>query len=355
MALHGNSLRLGLFLSASRHEGQSDADVLERSLAVAEMAEAEGVDDLWVTEHHFVDFGVAPSAMALASFLLGRTRNIQVGTAVTLLPLHSPVHIAEQTALLDHLSHGRFNLGVGRAQPVIDYEAIGNGIEYWQKGLPEALDLTLAAFDGKVSADTELYRIPEVLSTPRPRTLPRPPVFVAATSDGSLELAARRGLPMLMFFDKDADSKASMVAKHSALAQSHGHAAQGYDHGFAVFAHVTDSAEEASRLMRGRARHFIEGNNAYQRLPGASAPPTAAVDPEQIIDGLAENLLASNPVGDVDTCVERLVQHIEVSGCTRVMCQVDAVGGYEQTMNNLKLLTGEVFPAVRRRVSLGRR
>ncbi|MCZ1018939.1 LLM class flavin-dependent oxidoreductase [Streptomyces noursei] len=342
-----------MFISASRHDGQSDTDVLERSLAVAEAAEADGVDDLWVTEHHFVDFGVSPSAMALAAFLLGRTRNIQVGTAVTLLPLHSPVHIAEQTALLDQISHGRFNLGVGRAQPVIDYEAIGNGAEYWQKGLPEALDLTLAAFKGTVSADSELYRIPEVLSTPRPRTLPRPPVFVAATSDGSLELAARRGLPMLMFFDKDADSKAEMVAKHAAVAQSHGHAAAGYEHGFAVFAHVTDSAEEARRIMNGRARHFVESYNAYQRLPGTPAPPAPA-DPEPIINGLADNLLSSNPVGDVETCVERLVHHVEVSGCTRVMCQVDAVGGYEQTMHNLKRLTGEVFPAVRKRLSLGR-
>ena len=62
---------------------------------------------------HFIPYGVCPSAVTMSGFLLGRTTRLRVGTAVSLLPLHHPVHLAEQAALLDHLSGRRFCRGVG--------------------------------------------------------------------------------------------------------------------------------------------------------------------------------------------------------------------------------------------------
>ncbi|MBB1245895.1 LLM class flavin-dependent oxidoreductase, partial [Streptomyces durbertensis] len=89
-----------------------------------------------------------------------------MGTAVTLLPLHSPLHsplhVAEQTALLQHLSEGRFRLGAGRGMPLVDYDAVGGGSGYWHAGLDERLDLVLRAWRGRVSHDSDLYSFPPV-------------------------------------------------------------------------------------------------------------------------------------------------------------------------------------------------
>lgn len=165
---HEVQVRFGIILSTRRTPGETDTEVLARSLALATCAEQLGIDDLWVTEHHFHPSIVSSSALALASFLLGRTRRVHVGTAVTLLPLHSPVHVAEQGALLDQLSEGRFMLGVGRGTPSADYEAIGRGIDHWHGGLAESLDLTLAAWKGAVGASSDLYAFRAVTPTPTP-------------------------------------------------------------------------------------------------------------------------------------------------------------------------------------------
>ena len=327
-------IRFGVLLSAHRQPDQSEADVFARTLALAQSAEALGVDDLWVVEHHFTDTIPCPSALSLAAFLLGRTRRIRVGTAVTLLPLHSPLHVAEQAALLDHLSEGRFILGVGRGQQAPEYGSVGGGTRHWQEGLAEALDLVLAAWRGEVSAHSELYSFPRVAPVPRPLTRPCPAVYVAANSPATAALAAARGIPLLMYFDKTAEYQAELVAAHSKAAAAAGHPAHAYDHAFAAYAEVTDSSERARALMRDRARAALHGADAENRL-----------------DAVTDRLLAMHPVGDPETCVQRLVHTIRTSGCTRVLCQVEGRSTTDAALRNLGRLSTEVFPEVRARTA----
>jgi alkanesulfonate monooxygenase SsuD/methylene tetrahydromethanopterin reductase-like flavin-dependent oxidoreductase (luciferase family) len=94
--------------------------VLESTVAAAIAAEEAGFDDVWVAEHHFTSYGICPSAITLAGYLLGTTRRVAVGTAVSVLSTQHPVALAEQAALLDQVSGGRFRLGVGRGGPWID-------------------------------------------------------------------------------------------------------------------------------------------------------------------------------------------------------------------------------------------
>ena len=346
-------LRIGAFVFTSRYQGQSAGEVLARGVATAEAAEACGFDDVWVTEHHFVPFGVNPSALTFAGYLLGQTTTVRVGTAVTVLPLHSPVHVAEQAALLDHLSGGRFELGVGRAQPVVDYEVIGRGVQYWQRGLPEALDLTLAALSGPVSADTDLYQFREVLAEPGPAFARPTPVTVAANSSASVQLAAARGLPMLLFFDKSAEAKAEMVAEHARLAAAAGHGGRSgrYPHGMALFAHVVDTDEQAGPVMRRAAAEFVRASHHYQPLLDAPQRIDPDTPETQMIDRLAEAALAEHPLGTPETCVERMVHQVRTSGCRRLLCQIEASGDHDTVLANVKRLGHEVLPEVRRRLA----
>jgi Luciferase-like monooxygenase/PQQ-like domain len=138
-------LRFGVLLPAARFPGRSDGEVLAGTVRAAAEAERAGFDDVRFAEHRFMSYGVCPSAMTLAAHTLGRTTRIDVGTAVSVLSTQHPVAPAERAALLDHLSDGRFRLGVGRGGPWVDLEVSGTGLGRYETGFAEALDLLLAA------------------------------------------------------------------------------------------------------------------------------------------------------------------------------------------------------------------
>lgn len=92
--------------------------------AAAVAAETAGFDDVWIAEHYFMSYGICPSAITLAAYLLGATHRITVGTAVSVLSTQHPIAVAEQTALLDQLSRGRFRLRVGGGGVVVALLAV---------------------------------------------------------------------------------------------------------------------------------------------------------------------------------------------------------------------------------------
>ncbi|MCP3803394.1 LLM class flavin-dependent oxidoreductase [Allokutzneria sp. A3M-2-11 16] len=333
--------RFGVLLSSRRDAGQSDADVLARTVALARQAERLGLDEVWVTEHHFLDHVVAPSSLTLAAYLLGATERVRVGTAVTLLPLHSPLHVAEQAALLDHVSGGRFTLGVGRGQPLVEYELIGKGIDRWRDGMADSLAETLNALRGKVSGREDLPVVP------LPREDGGPGVYLAANSEDSVRLAAESGVPMLLYFDKSPDVKALMIEDY----RRNGGPEEA-DHAFALYTVPTDDPGVARRLMRERAAVMFSGQNRHRHLIPVTHEPPTGDELERMVERHTDQLLDTHAVGDVETCVRRLAHNIERSGCTRVLCQVEIDGHTASAAWNLDRLATEVLPEVAKRLAV---
>jgi alkanesulfonate monooxygenase SsuD/methylene tetrahydromethanopterin reductase-like flavin-dependent oxidoreductase (luciferase family) len=333
-----DDIKFGLMLTTALRPGEDESEVLTRTLRLARRAEELGLDDLWVTEHHFNPAAIGSSALTLAGHLLGLTPRIHVGTAITVLSLHEPVHVAEQANLLDQLSSGRFALGVGRGVPGIEFDVMGGGLDAWRAPLTGPLDRLLAALRGAV-LEVPDYDGPPLRLVPAGRTRPHLPVYVAAGSPASLGVAGARGLPVMMFFDKGPEAKAEMTAIHRRAVQDAGLALPPHSNAFAVFAQVTETEGETARLMRGQAEFTL----ALNQRPGRS-PATP-----QDVDHLADKLLTTQPVGRPLTCVDRLLHHISASGCRRVMCQVESSGDTESILRNLERLATEVFPVVRQR------
>ena len=195
----GKGMRAGVLLLAAQFPGRSHGEVLDATVQAALAAERAGFDDVWFAEHHFMSYGVCPSAVTLAGYVLGRTRRIAAGTAVSVLSTQHPVALAEQAALLDQVSGGRFRLGVGRGGPWVDLEVFGTGLDRYETGFAESLDLLLAALtQDRVRGAGPAFTFGEVPVVPRPRTRPHPPLVVACTSPATAALAAARGLPMLL-------------------------------------------------------------------------------------------------------------------------------------------------------------
>lgn len=327
-------VRFGVFLLGARFPGESDSAALERVVRAAVAAEGAGFDDVWVAEHHFLSYGVCPSALTLAGYLLGATRRIEVGTAVTVLSSQHPVAVAEQAAMLSAVSGGRLRLGVGRGGPWRELEVFGTGIERYECGFEEALDLMLAwlteprvGWSGKHFTFREVPVVPHI-STP-------PPVVVACTSPQTEALAAKRGLPMLLGMHVDDDHKAESVARYGKQAP---HIAAGV-------AHVEDTTVDAVRLISQEMPRWLgPGLDSYVRVDDR---------PRQVRDPYAytEKLCRMHPVGSPEHCIASLVRTVERTGIRHVILLVEAAGSAARTLENIARLGEEVLPMVRQAVA----
>ncbi|MGI5285354.1 LLM class flavin-dependent oxidoreductase [Nonomuraea polychroma] len=323
-------MRIGVFLIAAQFPGQEPGRVLSDAVELIVAAEEAGFDDAWIAEHHFMSYGVCPSAITLAAVAAGRTTRIGLGTAVSVLSTHHPVALAEQAAMVHHLSGRRFTLGVGRGGPWVDLEVFGTGLERFERGFGESLDLLLDALSGdRIAADGEFFRFREVRMVPDARMRP----VVACTSEPTVALAAQRGLPMLLGMHIGDAEKASMVARHGS-AGGHIAAAVGY---------VADSTAQAVReLKESMPRWLGPGLAGYVPVDGRSAP--AARDVGEYVDLLTR----IHPVGSAEHCAETILRTAKNTGIEHVILMVEGLGEHRRTLENVRRLGREVLPLVRR-------
>jgi alkanesulfonate monooxygenase SsuD/methylene tetrahydromethanopterin reductase-like flavin-dependent oxidoreductase (luciferase family) len=331
-------MRVGVFLVAARFPGQSDDEVLAAAVQAAVAAERAGFDDVWLAEHHFMSYGICPSAVTLAGYVLGQTQRVEVGTAVSVLSAWHPVALAEQAALLDQVSAGRFRLGVGRGGPWLELEVFGTGLDRYERGFAEGLDLLLAALSrGRVAAAGEFFQFREVAVVPHPRTRPHPPVVVAATAPATAKLAAARGLPVLLGLHADDEGKQDMMACYAAAAARHGVVPTG-GHVAAVVAQVADTRAEARRLLRTQLPRWLgPGLAGYVPVDGRPRP---ARDP----GAYAELLCRIHPVGTAADCAETMAATARRTGIDHLICMVEGSGDPAAVQENIARLGAEVLP-----------
>jgi alkanesulfonate monooxygenase SsuD/methylene tetrahydromethanopterin reductase-like flavin-dependent oxidoreductase (luciferase family) len=321
-------MRIGLFLVAAGFPGISPEQTLRTALDYATAAEDAGFDDVFVAEHHFMPYGTCPSALTFAALLAGRTRGIGIGTAVTVLSTAHPVAVAEQAAMLDVLTGGRFTLGVGRGGPWVDLEVFGTGMEgLSRRAFAEALDLLCAwRSQDSVSYDGEFHRFREVAVVPRGR----PRMLVACTSPETLETAVDRRLPMLLGMHADDAEKAAMVRAYDVPAA----------HVSVVLAQVAESRAAGVRLLRETMPTWLRpGLDAHVRFDGTRPPMR---DPQ----AYAEYLTAIHPIGPASYCADRILESSRTTGIEHFLLFVEG-GGPEHTAANIKTLGSSVLPLLR--------
>ncbi|WNF29625.1 LLM class flavin-dependent oxidoreductase [Streptomyces sp. C11-1] len=346
-------MRIGTFVLAAQFPGQGPGEALHRAVRSAEAAEASGLDSVWLAEHHFVPYGVCPSATTLAALLLGRTRRIRIGTAVSVLPNHHPVALGEQAALLHLTSGGRFSLGVGRGGPWVDLEVFGGGLDAYENGFPEALDLLLDWLrEPRVAGRGERFGFREVAVVPRADELltgpdeagagaSGPEVVVACTSASSVRLAARQGLPMLLGMHCGDEEKADMVALWRTAAREAGQppeVVEGAAHVSAGVAQLADSPGDAvETLVKTMPGWLRQGLDAHVTVDGRHRVMRDPVAYTELLCGL-------HPVGTPKLAADRLAATAERTGITRFALLVEGSGDLAATEENVRRLGADVLP-----------
>ncbi|MEU3314767.1 LLM class flavin-dependent oxidoreductase [Streptomyces sp. NPDC006662] len=340
-------MRVGAFVLAAQFPGQGQGEALHRAVRTAEVAEEAGLDSVWLAEHHFVPYGVCPSAVTLAALLLGRTRRLRVGTAVSVLPNTHPVALGEQAALLHVTSGGRFTLGVGRGGPWVDLEVFGGGLEAYESGFPEDLDLLRRWLsEPRVGAAGARHGFREVAVVPRPdQSLDGdgtgPEVIVACTSPESVRTAARRGLPMLLGMHCGDEDKADMVVlwRETALAAGHApDAVRAAGHVSAGVCQLADrTADARETLLKAMPGWLRQGLDAHVTVDGRYR---AMRDPH----AYTELLCDLHPVGTPELAAARLAATAERTGITRFALLSEGSGDLAATEENVRRLGAEVMP-----------
>jgi alkanesulfonate monooxygenase SsuD/methylene tetrahydromethanopterin reductase-like flavin-dependent oxidoreductase (luciferase family) len=192
-------MKFSTFHLFHRFDGQSFREVYDYHLQLIDLAEELGFDGVRLAEHHFRDYGVVPNLFTLLAHAAARTTRIRLGTGIVVLPLHHPVHVAEEAALVDVLSGGRLDLGVGRGYQSFEFEGFGIDLAEARDRFNEALEVVLGLWTSAAFRhEGKFYRTgTEVSLTPRPLQDPHPPVHVAAVSPETVTMYAERGLPIL--------------------------------------------------------------------------------------------------------------------------------------------------------------
>ncbi|HLW71324.1 MAG TPA: LLM class flavin-dependent oxidoreductase [Candidatus Binataceae bacterium] len=212
-------MKVGMTLQLTSFGGKPDLETYQDELSLMEMAEGLGFDSVWCLDHHFTGYTMSPDPTQLLSYVAGRTKRIQLGTAVIVLPWHDPVEVAEKIALLDVISKGRTIFGFGRGAATVEYDGFRINMEEARERFVEAAiivrkGLTQESF----SFDGKYYKIPEIQIRPRPISHPEDRFYASSVSPESAEIMAKLGFGVLIIAQRSWEDAAADYARYQTTA-----------------------------------------------------------------------------------------------------------------------------------------
>src|SRR3989441_1225620 len=191
-------MRFGTYYFLQAPPALAHPEVVRREIEQMAWTEELGFDSIWLTEHHFIEYGLSVSPAVRAAAAAMRTRRVRIGLAAAILPFHDPVRLAEELAMVDILSGGRLDVGVGRGNRPVEFEGYRVPLIESRDRSEEARAILVRAWPlERFSKAGRHYTIPEVRVIPKPLQQPHPPLYVVCVSPDTIEATALRGLPML--------------------------------------------------------------------------------------------------------------------------------------------------------------
>lgn len=344
----------GLFFLMQRDEQWSERAVYDSGLEQMLAAEALGYSSVWIAEHHFNDYGLCPVPPVLAAYLAARTRALRLGMGVSLLPLHHPVDLAEQLAVLDVVSGGRLDVGIGRGGTLQDYQTFQSDREDSRARVEEGIALIQRSWGGEPFDFAGRFHSAERLHVrPRPVQRPHPPLYIAANSEDSVHSAARLGLPTLSSFFvpiEELQRRHQLYREESrALGRSEGEVAglERQAWGMRVV-HVAPSREDALRAIEApfmgyqRKMSILRSDSTGGTVPGSFNRSLLRLRTfrEYLDDGWAL-------IGTADEVREGLQRYLDATGYQHVLLLM-ALPGLDTSLalRSMRLFAERVAPAM---------
>jgi alkanesulfonate monooxygenase SsuD/methylene tetrahydromethanopterin reductase-like flavin-dependent oxidoreductase (luciferase family) len=350
-------LKFGFINFLENPAGKSERQIVEEQKYLSIRAEECGFDSVWLVEHHFSDYGHCVSAAVMLAALASATRVVRLGSGVLPLPFQNPVRVAEEFALVDLLSGGRLDFGIGRGFQPAEFRGYGVDQSKSRAIFREALEIILQAWTrDTVDFTGTHFKIEGLKVRPKPLQKPHPPVWMAAISPESFTYAGEHGFNLLcapMLSADGNDLERNLQAYHAAL-RSKGQNPDAKEIAAMLMVHVAEDAASAeaefaqSAVWSYRALsnsvgpsptvHPVPGYERYPALSDFGARTTWAQirDSDAVVWGTPRR------------CIEKIESLRTRLGLTTLLCWM-RVGtlDHRKVINSMSLMQDYVIPSFR--------
>ena len=345
-------MKIGLFDHFERSPDRALATQFDERLAFVSAADDAGFYCLHVAEHHATPLNMTPAPSVWLAAVARATKTLRFGPLVYLLPLYSPVRLAEEICMLDHLSGGRLEVGVGRG--VSPYE-IGYHKVPFEKSREMFLDaygcLTTALTHERFDYEGPYYQYKDVPMPLQPLQRPHPPYWYASSNAEGSDWAGAQGMHYVTN-GPSARAKENIDAFKAALAKRGGAAAPRPEFkggaAIGVLRHVVvaDTDEEAKRIAKPAVEFHAKSLNWLRALHGGKA----AVFQANVHRGESFEDWAANEMvvaGSPATVRETLARHAAAMGINYlILYMFFGTMTLDQAKRSLALFKSDVMPAL---------
>jgi alkanesulfonate monooxygenase SsuD/methylene tetrahydromethanopterin reductase-like flavin-dependent oxidoreductase (luciferase family) len=353
-------MRFGTFFFFQAAPGHRHADIIHRELEQVEWTEELGFDEVWFTEHHFIDYGLSVDPSSLAAAAASRTRRVRIGLAAAILPFHHPLRLAEQMALVDIISDGRLDVGVGRGNRPAEFAGYRVPQVESRERFDETVEiLRLAWTRERFSFHGRFFDVDDVRVIPKPVQQPHPPLYQVCVSKDGIENTALRGWPMLnSVLTGPVDQLVTNRDTYVATLQKAGRTAEEiaallgrWGVSRQIYVAETDAralaeARDAEMWYQESFRRFVVPERIEDAHP--SLQPGFRAMAEKLAKVTWEDLVRETlAFGSPDT-VARHIEHMRRLGVGQVLCWMN-FGGLPQDKirRSMELFAREVMPRFR--------
>jgi len=338
-------MNFGFLTECYVREGKSHTAAFDDTFDQIIAAEGLGLDSVWIVEQHFRPWAsILPSPMIMAAAVAARTSRMRIGLAVQVLPLSNPLRVAEEAAMLDHISHGRFDLGVGRSGITKFYD--GYNIPYAESRLrfDESLQVILAAFNQEsFSFEGRFHSFHDVTLSPKPLQQPHPPIWVATSNPEAFPALGRRGLPLLLWYQGTSFEEPVKAYRRAWQEAGHDHQPQAL---LRIPVYVGENSEKGRQEPRESTLYDLRRVARENRQAGEDARAERA---ETLIANYDEVLRTRVAYGSPEDVADRLREFQKRMGITGFLLDFNFGGQVPQplVLASMRRLAEQVMPKLR--------
>ena len=349
-------MKFGIFLLGDKPPGLPDREVFAHLLEEARWAEELGFDAVWLAEHHFSPYGTIASLPVAAAAIAAATKRIQIGTACIVPAFHNPINLAEQIAMVDVISGGRFHAGFGRGYQAHEFKAFGIPMDESTERFREAVTIIDGLLTNeRFSYEGRFWKIEDVSLHPRPVQSPVPIYCTVMKTPSSFEWIAERGYRALIGNPYQVDPELSRGLQLFIESHERRGLPTGTESVWGMLnAFVNEDAEFARAYPRHSTNLSIETHKKFASPfeRGGNVPKDYARysdwfkghDDQQYEDILNLDLTL---IGDPRTVIEKLRRVVDM-GWSNLMLRMSRGGAMERkhVFHSMELFANEVMPAV---------
>ena len=350
-------MKFGTFHLVECPEHLSWQEAYEQELEQMLWAEELGFDNVWITEHHFNRYGICADALLMAAHVAAKTSRIRIGTSVVIPPFHNPIRLAEQVAMVDSLSGGRLDLGIGRGYQPEEYRMFNISMDESRERLHENIEILVKALtEPRFSYEGKYNYIEDETVLPRPVQQPKPQMFAASATPETAVLMVKHDMVPLFGggLIQGTDDIRGRIGVWRDLAEAGGYTPEKIDLIASQIpvltrVHVGDSTDEVWQKVRGPLQWFLE-RFVPLGLQSQLKSPEFEQYKKNVDQAYSQPIDAFKDLdvyGDPDRVISKIEQ-LESAGVGHVICWM-TFGGLDHTFvkNSMKRLAEEVMPHFR--------